>query len=608
MAGAADFMFTQGPQPVSWAAPLVDLSALGNLPKDYYQMQEIKRQNDLANMFKSGNVDINNPMQIMQEAAKIGGYPAVQPLLQQLLGAQAARESMTGAQSLDQWVRGGNAQPGLGGGGLPTTAPPQAQQPSVSTGPGPAATTTSGASAIRGPQAEEEPGAPARARPAETILADMPKAAPTSIDGLVERAQMGDKGEAIAANLSKALGVPRNEPLSDEQLRSAGSVIGRQKFAEGRSYTIGAPTGAASETAYEQGLRSAAQGQPGTPTGVEQPRPVRSESIRQPAPIPQAVPPAAPAAPVQPAQGGLPRPGAEGLQTGSIQGEMALADRYDAAANAMTQRAMAQEPYNPKIAADNRAIADQYRELAKAARARVQAINPVSAEEAEAFRAGRTPTEQLSEKKRIETDVPERVKQYTSINKAGAEADSSQANYDVMRSYMNHPDFIAGSGAGLRLGLTKLAATFGLANPDAATPAELFDKVRSGAVLTTMREMAAAGTGPVRVPEMNQINTMFAGRENQPESLRGLIEIESRVAQRVQQIRDLAQRYDGRLDTNFDKEVKRIQQQQLITEAERKDHRLLGAPVFASGAEARASRLPKGYPFKTPDGRILTIP
>ncbi len=86
------------PRPNSYAAPLVDFSAIGNLGNDYFQGQQQNRQLQALNAFPNGLPRDPNTGQIDQNAmlqtyAKIKGADAVPGLLPLLLRQQALSQN-----------------------------------------------------------------------------------------------------------------------------------------------------------------------------------------------------------------------------------------------------------------------------------------------------------------------------------------------------------------------------------------------------------------------------------------------------------------------------------------------------------------------------------
>lgn len=212
-------------------------------------------------------------------------------------------------------------------------------------------------------------------------------------------------------------------------------------------------------------------------------------------------------------------------------------------------------------------------------------------------------------KEQNKNDVDRFGKQYDTITKVGEQADETLPQLDLAKRLVNDPNFVSGSLASGSDMLKRLAVAFNL-NPNTATPDQLFDKVRAGSILNQIKGMA--GTGPVRVAEMKFIDQMIAGRENTPETLRTLLEIESRLYQRAQGVRDMAHGYNnGHLDNGFEKKVteyKNSPKNALFSPAELKDPRLIAPPVFQTPQQVAAAKLPHGSPFKTADGRIKYIP
>jgi hypothetical protein len=212
-------------------------------------------------------------------------------------------------------------------------------------------------------------------------------------------------------------------------------------------------------------------------------------------------------------------------------------------------------------------------------------------------------------KEQNKNDVDRFGKQYDTLSKVGEQADETLPQLDLAKRLVNSPDFASGTFAPASDAFKRLSVAVGL-NPNTATPDQLFDKIRAGSILNQIKGMA--GTGPVRVAEMKFIDQMIAGRENTPATLRTLLEVESRLYQRAQAVRDMAHDYNnGHLDNGFEKKVteyKNSPKNTMFSPQELKDPRLIAPPVFSSPQEVAAAKLPHGEPFKTADGRIKYVP
>jgi hypothetical protein len=212
-------------------------------------------------------------------------------------------------------------------------------------------------------------------------------------------------------------------------------------------------------------------------------------------------------------------------------------------------------------------------------------------------------------KKQQEEAVTRFGKKYDAITTAGAQADDTVEDVRLSQQLVRDPNFVAGIGQPYFDIVKRLGAMWG--DPYAASPSQVFDKVRAASILQGIKGMA--GTGPVRVAEMRFIEHMIAGRENSPTSLMMLLETERRVAERMQVVRDMAADYKGGyLDAGFDKMVAKYKAANpLFSEDEMKNPRLLagglaGPTHYESPAEIDKAimkgEIKADAPFITPAG------
>jgi hypothetical protein len=214
--------------------------------------------------------------------------------------------------------------------------------------------------------------------------------------------------------------------------------------------------------------------------------------------------------------------------------------------------------------------------------------------------------------KGIETHRTEdSFKRYAAIEKAGGQAEDLHPQIAMARSLVNSPGFNAGAGKPFADVMSRLGSTL-FGDPKMATPGEFFDKLRAGSILNEIRGLGGSGAGPVRVAEMKFIDTMYAGRDMQPASIRAVVEIENRLTQRTKALYNLAQDYvqqHGRLDEGFNRQVTAFKDKhEMFSKAELANPGLLSMPVFSSPAEMQQSRMPRGTQFRRPDGQIGVIP
>jgi hypothetical protein len=207
--------------------------------------------------------------------------------------------------------------------------------------------------------------------------------------------------------------------------------------------------------------------------------------------------------------------------------------------------------------------------------------------------------------------VEEATKRYSQIEKSGAQAEELELQVRMARSLVNSPGFNSGIGRPFTDTLQQLgSAMFG--DPNMATPGQFFDKLRAGSILNEIRSLGGSGAGPVRVAEMKFIDTLYAGRDMQPASIRAVVEVENRLTQRAKAIYGMAQDYVQKhkiLDEGFNREVSAYKSKhEMFSKAELAHPDLLSMPVFSSAAEMKASKMPGGTKFRTPDGQVGAVP
>jgi hypothetical protein len=189
--------------------------------------------------------------------------------------------------------------------------------------------------------------------------------------------------------------------------------------------------------------------------------------------------------------------------------------------------------------------------------------------------------------------------------KMARQADAERPQIAIAQKMTQSPGFIAGAGQTFRDTMANIAQSVGL-NTDASTN-QIFDKIRAGGILSQIKGMA--GTGPIRVAEMNFIKTMMAGRENQPEALRAVLNIQDRLYQRSQEIRDIIRQNGGNIDKRVEDLIEQhVNDRPLLSGDEMKDYHIIGAPRFDTVEAMRAAGLPHGARFITSDGRAGYAP
>lgn len=145
------------------------------------------------------------------------------------------------------------------------------------------------------------------------------------------------------------------------------------------------------------------------------------------------------------------------------------------------------------------------------------------------------------------------IKKYEGINTAGERSRQEVPQLQLARKLTEDPNFYSGTGEKYNLVYKRLLSAFG-ADPNVAAPQEAFRKIVSNSILDSIKSLA--GTGQIRVAEINIMREAAASTENTPAANKVLIEIATRLNQRAIDVSDMAQGYHGgRLDAGFDRQV-----------------------------------------------------
>jgi hypothetical protein len=169
----------------------------------------------------------------------------------------------------------------------------------------------------------------------------------------------------------------------------------------------------------------------------------------------------------------------------------------------------------------------------------------------------------------------------------------------------NSPFFIAGAFKGPRDQLAQVGQTLGIPG-NYASVNQMYDKILNSTVLDGIRSMA--GTGPVRVAEMEVIKRASGDRQNQPGAIRAVLVMQQRAYEKQIDISHIVQAHGGIIDDAAASEIDQVMQRPLFKPEELTDWRALGAPTFNSPAEALAAGLPHRSPVRTTDGRVKYTP
>jgi hypothetical protein len=200
---------------------------------------------------------------------------------------------------------------------------------------------------------------------------------------------------------------------------------------------------------------------------------------------------------------------------------------------------------------------------------------------------------------------------YNGIQGAARAYDEMKPHLDAMTSIFKDPNFYSGTGSQLNLAYKRALVALG-GDPNVALPQEAIKKVLAQNILNQVNQLkseaGAMGQGGGRIFQ-SQIKLMEDAAQkadNSPAALRYLTELGYRTGQHIQEVQDLADKYNGgRLDNGFNPILAKYNREHpMFSAAEMKDIRLVAPPEFTSPAQVQASGLPKGSPFKfqKPDG------
>lgn len=200
-------------------------------------------------------------------------------------------------------------------------------------------------------------------------------------------------------------------------------------------------------------------------------------------------------------------------------------------------------------------------------------------------------------------DVTRFGKKYDSVTQAGDQASSAQPQIQLAKNLLNDPSFYSGTGEDLNLAYKKVLPLIG-GDPNAAMPQEAFRGAIKSQILDTLRSLK--GTGQIRVAELKLIQQALANPEHSISGNRMLVEIADRLNNRTLGMDDIARKYNGgsgHLDPGFDTAARQYDQDhQIFTSDELKDPRRIAPLTFKDPQAMLNASLPKGTPFRTPDG------
>jgi hypothetical protein len=423
-----------------------------------------------------------------------------------------------------------------------------------------------------------------------------------SISDLATRAGGLSDPKAAAANIAKVVGVSPGERLTDEQEAKVRKMLAPymgQGDAGDATGTTGAPP-----DPRRSAPPNVQPGIMGGPPTVGPSAAAQGFAPYQPGAPPQAgQPPGQPGQPGQPpvqmAQAGQAVPsGAAGMVPAAFRGhEQEYAQGLKQAAERERNQArrdaiigVPSKPREDKAAAWDKTADEVLKAIQEdAAKSRQQQLD-----------IGKSETEETRKAERGRSEA-----MITKIDSANEKATEGRQRGEMSQSLTNAPDFNAGVGAHYVDILNGIGnRLFGL--PNLGTSGQFFDKLRAGSILNSIKDLGGSGAGPVRVAEMKFINTVQAGRDMNPTSIRSALATEDRLHQRAQEIFNMKEDYlktHRELGPDFNKKVSDYaNKNELFSEAELAHPELVGMPILRNEAQMRAANLPPGTPYRTGSG------
>lgn len=573
-----------------------DLSWINTLADNYFKGKDQRFVQDQRDVFKNGlpRVNPNDPNSaidygaMVQNLAKVQGTAAA-PMITELMKLQNAKASNDNAFGRSPVSTDPNAEP----------------SPPIN-----AIVSPSSATSIPSrPPPQANPAQPLQAQPINGYRGGND---PTSVISVLGANGVPDeKVGALAIDVANKLGKDPNEPLDMNDTNT------RQVLADAvRSYRTAnanpVPSGLVpspgvqpqAQPTQAQASPSAAAPLPGGPNFAQRFTPVPTGAAPTVAP-PPAAPSPGPTAPGLPSSGD---PTLGGLIPQN------WVQRFGADAPGQFVNYLSRQIGSGVLPAEQAKTFQSRIDAVQKAMSAASEPTPAMKDYANAVRNGfvGTPQEYLENQKfremRAGKEGEQYAAQYNSIVKAGNIASVEKPKLEIVKDFMNDPNFNSGPASDLALQYRRWLSVLG-GDPNQAVPQEGFRKVISDSILQNIRSMA--GTGQIRVAEIRIMEKAAASADNSPAGNRLLVEIASRLYDRDQALAGLARNYNGgHLDSGFDKVAANWDQQHpLFSSQETKDPRLIAPPVFKNEIDLQKSGLPPGAPFKTPDGRVkLFVP
>jgi hypothetical protein len=568
---ASDYMVGSAPQGASYQAPQIGMQLgqmIAGYPQAYMQGQENARKLAVMNAFPNGVPPGASVNDLVSTIAKAGGGQYIQQLLPFMIQQQMMQGAGKALSDVDKRVYGSGSIPNIGPANSDNASGPANIMPSGQSAQGSPTTVMTVLSAQGIPN--DQLGAASR------YVADQLGVGPTD---------MIDTGNPhVASILGPAIA----------QLKKGGvGKVYQPGEATPAPQTLSFPTPASEMPPQEpQKTGNLVAGPPFAPNQSQQPAP--QQSARSPT-----------------------APTASREDASALGSEAELRNRMDILnreAGRVEEYAGATAAINPAVSTAALAKARAFREeaarifeyISKGDQAayehqlRQGDLTPAekesgrSAAQITAFKTGQEQQRLLAKQR---ADLAE------GYETRGTQAEKALPLLQYQQKLVNSPGFYGGAGKGYIDALNNLGASLGLKT--GASVNQIFDKMRSSTVLDGIRSMA--GTGQVRVAEMNVIDKATGDRSNQDGSLRAIMTMQQRAYQKELEIRDLIHKNGSIITDSVQAGIDRIMSRGLFSPKELQHPEMLQMPRFNSPQEAQSSSLPRGTRYIGGGERVFMI-
>ena len=589
---ASDYIVGNAPSPASYAAPLLNFGAVADIPDAYFKGTQQARQRSLQQQIidpKTGQPSTNIST-ILPELMKRGGAEYSKELLPFLQTQELIKAY--------QQSQGGGDGSASGQTGAVSSVAPAAAAPSPTQAP-----------ATGGPSSHN----PAAAGPGNLRVQSQNPAAEgqDTVRSWLTEHFAGQDVTAAIPNFAKAIGASPDAPLTPQQVQKLDAYAQQTRnamAARRRGSMPGMTQGPSNDdTAINQ--------QSGTITPADRSingTPMVPVSGASGSGAPQPVT-ASPRAGPRVAQAGQPQPQAAPAalpQNPQIAGWERAAQGLRAQQQKILQGAQILElaGKNGKAEQDRAAAIGQQAEKYEGLIAKAQEESP---EAKRARESGISSPVELARREKInEANVTEFNKKYDKIQALDQEANVGRQRIALGLQLTNNPDFYSGP-LEHTVRLYKQFVTSIGGNPNAAMSMEAFHKNANNMLADQVRALGQSGVGQVRVAEVKIIQNGTASLGVTPATNRLILEEADRIQKDNQVVAKMARDYraaHGTLDPGFDSQVAQYYAANpLFKKEEIADPRLIAPPSFKTPQEAKAAGIPKGWPIKTPNGRIVPM-